>query len=368
MDMESFLAPGSENRHLEKNQQINGLRSLLCLLVLAYHFGALYWVRFGGLKKLPTLYPNLVIMVVGMFFLIAGFFLSFRNPWDYLKNKFFHIYLPFALTVFVVFFVCYYSQYPGYITYSQWGLNFLLYPLAMNQTKYAAGNLWFIVYLWTFFTVYWLFNLLALPFKKKINIVPLLMLVYMVLCFSYNYIVWTEKTASYGHLLANLFFLGHYRSYAFLFIGYFLRLAYDALKKEEKGYALGAFLSALLGFSFLMVELYGLDHYHWASAVLFLSLLALFILALWNKLPFFQREPFQKVGDASMWIYLIHENIGYLIINAFYSNGQNDVAYGVGLFWALSYAFIMGLLLEKGQQKILRCLKKKTPAKTPSIA
>lgn len=365
--MESFLAPGSENRHLPRNTQINGLRSLLCLLVLTYHFGGLFWVRFGGLKKLPTLYPNLVIMVVGMFFLVAGFFLSFKNPWDYVKNKFFRIYLPFAFTTMAVFLICFYSSYPSYITYNQWGLNFLIYPLAMSQTKYAAGNLWFIVYLWVFFSVYWLFNVLALPFQKKINLVPILMLVYMVLCFSYNYIQWNEKTASFGHLFCNMLFLGHYWSYAFLFIGYFLRLSYDALLEKKKAWCIVGLLASLLGFSFLMVELYGLDHYHWGSAILFLSLLALFILALFEKLPFFKASIFQKVGDASLWIYMIHENVGYLIINAFYSNGQNYVAYGIGVFWAVAYALIFGLLLNGGYNRLLGYFKRKSPAKVHPI-
>ena len=129
-------------------------------------------------------------MVVGLFFLISGFFLSFSSPWDFLKSKFLRIYFPYAFTTAVVFLVCYPVGYPNYISWSEWGLNFLIYPLAMKETNYAAGNLWFVVYLWIFYTLYFLLNLVAWPFRKKINLVPILMGICGVFAFSYRYIGW----------------------------------------------------------------------------------------------------------------------------------------------------------------------------------
>jgi predicted neutral ceramidase superfamily lipid hydrolase len=212
--MEAFLAPESEARHLAKNKEINGFRALLCALVVAYHYGGIYFVRFGAISKLPSLYPNLIIMVVGMFFLVSGFFLSFKSPWDFLKSKLIRIYLPFAFAISFVFLICYYAGYPKYIFFSEWGLNFLVYPLAMGQANYAAGNLWFIVYLWVFFSLYFLINLIAYPFRQKINLVPILMGICGVFAFAYRYIVWNETTVSFAHRFLDMLFLGHYHSYA----------------------------------------------------------------------------------------------------------------------------------------------------------
>jgi peptidoglycan/LPS O-acetylase OafA/YrhL len=356
--MEGFLAPNSERKTIPRNAQINGFRTLLCCLIIAYHYGGIFFVHFGSLSKMPSLYANLVIVVVGIFYVLSGFFLSFRNPWDFLKSKFFRIYLPFAITTALVFFICYYSGYPKYIGYPAFGLNLLIYPLAMSQAGYAAGNLWFVVYLWVFYTIYFLLNLLAYPFRKKINLVPILMAICGVFSFAYGYISWNEKTASFGHLLCNMLFSGHYRSFVFLYLGYFLSLAYHSLINKAKwGYTLSAFLLSLLFLSFLMVQLFGIDHYHYASALLFFGLFALFILCLWNKLPFFKWGAFQVIGSSSMWIYLIHENIGYLIINAFYA--LDSSLYPVGLYLALVYAFLGGMTLNFLYEKALSSFRKR---------
>jgi peptidoglycan/LPS O-acetylase OafA/YrhL len=350
--MEAFLSPNSEARHLPKNAQINGFRALLCALVVAYHYGGIFFVRFGELSQIPSLYSNLIVMVVGLFFLVSGFFLSFKGPWDFLKNKFFRIYLPFAFTVFLVFLICYYSGYPKYISYQEWGLNFLIYPLAMGQAHYAAGNLWFIVYLWVFFTLYFLINLLAYPFRKKINLVPILMGICGVFSFSYRYIIWNETTTSFAHAALDMLFLGHYHCYGFLYLGYAIRVLYDAFKgKARIPVQVGALLVALAFLSFLMVALYGDDHYHYASAILFYGLLALFILALFEKLPFLSWGGFQLLGDASIWIYMIHENIGYLIIFSFYSIDPS--LYPAGVYLAVVYAYLFGLGLY-GVDRLLR--------------
>ena len=349
--MEAFLAPESEARHLAKNKEINGFRALLCALVVAYHYGGIYFVRFGAISKLPSLYPNLIIMVVGMFFLVSGFFLAFKGPWDFLKSKLVRIYLPFAFTVFLVFLICYYASYPKYISYAEWGYNFLIYPFAMGQANYAAGNLWFIVYLWVFFSEYFLINLVAYPFRKKINLVPILMAICGVFAFSYRYIGWNETTVSYAHKFFNMLFLGHYHCFQFLYLGYFLRLLYEALTQKAKWpYLALAIVFALSFLVFLMVRLYGDDHYHYASAILFYGLLILFILALYQKLPFFKWGGFQLLGNASLWIYMIHENIGYLIINSFYSIDHS--LYAAGLYLAVVYAYLFGILLYAGEERL----------------
>jgi peptidoglycan/LPS O-acetylase OafA/YrhL len=101
--MEAYLSSFSEGRRLTKNLQINGFRAFLCLLVIAYHYGGIYFVRFGYWTHVDSLFANLIIMVVGLFFLISGFFLSFTSPWDFIKSKFLRIYLPYAFTTAVVF-------------------------------------------------------------------------------------------------------------------------------------------------------------------------------------------------------------------------------------------------------------------------
>jgi len=358
MVMEAFLAPGSERKTLPKNTQINGFRTLLCCLVVAYHLGGIFFVRFGSLSKMPSIYANLVIADVGVFFILSGFFLSFKGPWDFLKNKLLRIYIPFALVTALVFFICFYSGYPKYITYKDFGLNFLIYPIAMNQAARAAGNLWFIVYLWVFFTLYYVCNLIAYPFRKKINLVPILMGICGVFAFIYGYIPWKETTTSYGHLFLNMFFAGHYRSPAFLFAGYFLRLAYDGcVKKWRWPYQLSADLLAVSMFVFLSIQLFQTDQYHWASALLLVGLMVLFILCLFQKLRFFEALPFQVVGSASLWIYMIHENIGYLIINSFYALDAS--LYPVGLYLALIYAFLGGILLNALYEKALSSFRKR---------
>lgn len=355
--MEAYLASFSEGRRLSKNLQINGFRTLLCLLVIAYHYGGIYFVRFGYWNHLDPLYPNLIIMVVGLFFLISGFFLSFSSPWDFLKSKFLRIYLPYALTTAVVFLVCYPAGYPNYISWREWGLNFLIYPLAMKEAGYAAGNLWFIVYLWVFYTLYFFLNLLAWPFRKKINLVPILMGICGVFAFSYRYIGWGSD-ASQVHQFFDMLFLGHYHAYSFLYIGYALRLTYDSWKAEAKWpYTLVAFIFLLAFLSFLMVQLYGDDHYHWGSAIAFYGLLALFLLCLFEKLPFFKAVPFQWLGSASMWIYMIHENLGYLVIHSFME--VDSSLYPIGVSLAIIFALLAGLLINLTYDKALAFIKKR---------
>lgn len=353
--MKGFLTPFSEARKMSKNSQINGFRSLLCALVVAYHLGALFFVRFAGVKALPSYLPNLVIMVVGIFYLLSGFFLSYKGAWDFFKGKALRIYVPFVFTTLFVFFICFYSGYPNYISYPQMGLNLLLFPYVLGRVRLAAGNLWFVAYLMVFYLVYGIFNLLAFPWRKKVNIVPLLMLVYAIVVFLYPVWTWNETTLSSFHRVCNALFLGHYRCYLFLFLGYFLRLAYDAYQQKENRWWGRAALSVAV---LLLAGLYGRifidDGYHWSALILFLALAVLGALALFNRLPFLAKRPFQIVGSSSLWVYMIHENVGYLIIWQFYKISAN--LYWIGLVLAVLYAFGFGIFLQWGYEKLLSLL------------
>jgi peptidoglycan/LPS O-acetylase OafA/YrhL len=303
---------------------------------------------------------NLIIMVVGLFFLISGFFLSFTLTLGiYSKQSSYRIYVALCLNHGDRgFLVCYpMLTIPTTSPSSEWGLNFLIYPLAMGQAKYAAGNLWFIVYLWVFFTLYFIVNLLAYPLRKKINLVPILMGICGVFAFSYRYIVWNESEASNLQLFFNMLFTGHYHCYSFLYIGYALRLTYDAFKNKAKWpYTVVALVFTLAFLSFLMVQLYGDDHYHWGSAIAFYGLLAILILCLFNKLPFFKAAPFQWLGSASMWIYMIHENLGYLVIHSFMELDAS--LYPIGLILVIIFALLAGLLINFTYNKLLSLLPK----------
>ena len=85
-----------------------------------------------------------------------------------------------------------------------------------------------------------------------------------------------------------------------------------------------------------------------ALALLFTAFAALLYLAVSGRLAFLVRPPLLWLGGISYALYLIHQNIGYIIIRHFYAEGwQPALGVAVAVLVSLLLASLMAVWVER---------------------
>ncbi len=170
---------------------------------------------------------------------------------------------------------------------------------------------------------------------------------YLVLFFGVGIFVVQLIPAS-DSMIYKLFNLLFHNRLVFIVLGYFLskiiRLITDKNKSKKEVIIQTILFVLVCGFSLTVL----LKSYFWINTIYFIAVFAIMILCLFNKLKFLEWKPFQFIGSLSLWIYLLHQNIGYLIINAF--NDMN--LYWLGVVVAIITIGLICAIFGKGYNAI----------------
>jgi peptidoglycan/LPS O-acetylase OafA/YrhL len=152
--------------------------------------------------------------------------------------------------------------------------------------------------------------------------------------------------------LITFFLLGrpHLSVYANLFI---VGMMFYKIQKEgfsPKRYAIITFC----------ILVYRLQHFWWETLILILFIL-LFHFMLRGSLAFINQKPLIFMGTISYTLYLVHQNIGYIIIRTLYKLGINpNTSIFIAIAFSLLLASTITFLIE---QPMLRLIKEQYKTK-----
>ena len=314
------LLIGTKNR----NTQVDLVRFLLCVFVVLFH----YLHRYGEIYNAPQhFFVNDISFVVAIFFIISGYFASYKGFVNTTKSKVVTLYFPFVLVALLVFgFLALTSSLNG-ITVGDLAGNVLVVPLVIGKSNYVDGAHWFVVVLLLFFAIYILVNLFASIFKSKKDVaVEILIAILFLLSFGFSFTSSRNIVLKLARVLFN-------SNFVFICFGFFLRKAFD---KKRRIY----YIASLLTFGCLCFKyLYSGDR---SGFVLFLFLLFVFVVSLFKKIPIIGNRFPSVLGQSSLFVYLIHQQFGYVIINLF---DRNFGLYFLGVICSIAASFTLGLVL-----------------------
>jgi O-antigen/teichoic acid export membrane protein/peptidoglycan/LPS O-acetylase OafA/YrhL len=314
-----------------KNLQINGLRALLCLLIVLYHYCYRYFEKYNPSSLITLEFMPDPIVVVGVFFLISGFYLHYKTAKEFIKSKLINIYLPFAIAVLIIWSVRLLTDEP--LQLKDLATNLLVFPLLSSQFTYVDGAHWYIVTMLLGDFFFLLSSLLSHMIKKQAT--WFFMLILCVLC---SVTVFMGAVSNPSTLL-KAYSVVFQPNLLFMISGYFLQL-YLGQKTKDSHTTISRFFSLFLLSLFLLV-IYLTANFSSTTLFFFCVTASLFALALFQKIPFLQNHVLQVIGDASLFIYLFHQNLGYYIINWIVS--FNKSLYPLAFFVAIIFAFGVGI-------------------------
>lgn len=288
----------------KKNYQINGFRAVLLLLVILYHFLIVFSKQnIEGFNINHNYIPGQAATCV--FLVISGWFLNIKTVGSFWYKKLFRIILPFTLAIgFILTIRFLFGQFR--ISGLDAVMNVLIFPMNSNLFTYIDGAHWYIAALIYFFVVYTTLHLLDKIAKKDLSFWFFFAL--MIVCLLVTIFV---KPTNTFFKIVRCVFPSHF---VFIIFGLLLCKLY---KKPFKKIPINTVLIAVLVLFSCLNCFFSFD---WYQLIFFVALLAFLALCHLKLIKLFEWKPLQVIGDASLWVYLLHQEIGYIIIKPFYEN------------------------------------------------
>lgn len=315
-----------QNKPTIKNLQINGFRSFLLLAVILYHFLIVFSKEnIDGFHIEYNFIPGQAATCV--FLVLSGWFLSIRTIGSFWYKKLFKIILPFTIAIFTILIVR--MSFGAFrISALDIGMNVLIFPLNSNLFTYIDGAHWYIAVLIYFFIVHTCVFLFEKAFKREISFWFYLALLFLCLLVS----LFIPPSNTFFKILRCIF-PSH-----FVFIIFGLLLS-KISKNPFKNKILNIFMIVILSIVSILICFFCFD---WYQAIFYVALLVLLVLCNFHLLKLLEFKVFQIIGDASLWMYLLHQEIGYIIIKPFFQNSL----YWLGILVALVSMVTLGIFLS----------------------
>ena len=335
-----------------KNGQIQCLRALFCFLILFYHFT----VRYYELYNVDNIFRSYVVecfshVGISSFFILSGYFLIRRSSNEkkplkskilYWLRRFLNVYLPFVFAVLVI----YLFSFTGLLGESRTAsfLDFIQNVVFLNYitgAKSVDGSHWYVFSLMCCFLLSFIYDLIPLEEDRKYFYWISLLFISL---FSSCCLKYLDLGSGLNKLFkaVDLFLCRGYFTY--VFIGVFMFLFNEDKMVCRK--------NLFLSISFI-VELFFLAVFNWLYLLLSLSSLVLIFLAITRKMRFLDRaKPLIIFGNASFSIYLLHQNIGFMLL-IFLSQ---TIGYYVALCIAICVVLFIGFSFYLFAEKPYRAL------------
>lgn len=312
------------------NLSIQALRGVFCLFIAIAHFTSVYARKYG--MELPALCSAVAddLLTLGMFgfCLISGYFLispakKDRSVPQSFVHKFFRLYPSYLISIVLIFLVLLLAPDPLVEglrkPFPALAQNALLINLPL-RTGFIDGAHWYVPFL-LFFTLY--FTLLSKAkqalFSKAYWLISHAALILISLG-AMRYLPGALQYLAYSSLLS---------------FGVFLRM--DGEKPFER-WAFAA-VSCLELVEVLMITLVQLPN-QLPFYILIVPFVAFVYFTLKGKVTLVGKEgALTWLGDRSYNIYLIHQFIGFVIINFFIASG---LPYVLGIIVAIVVAILLG--------------------------
>jgi len=298
---------------------LDGLRGIAALSVVVYHYfyriDEIYatgsneadWTYFGQYG-------------VHLFFMISGFviFMSINKetkPLSFFISRFSRLYPAYFFAVIITFLVVYIFGLEGReVKIAEAFLNFLMFQEFLG-IPHVDGVYWTLTVEITFY--FWC--LVLISFKKIDYLIPML--------FSFVFLSFTAQFMPevIYKIIGKLFFINYVSFFLLGVVTY--KLKNDVLNYKN-------IIHIFLIFIVLFIN-HKLDEF-----IVYLSIYALFLLGVFDVAKFLKFRFFIFMGEISYSLYLVHQNIGYVIITKMMNAGFSKLV-------AATLAFMASMFLAK---------------------
>ena len=309
------------------------LRVVAIVVIVLYHFLMCYPKTFYGIEPSSLFFDRLGQMGVSVFLIISGVFLIGRkkNIFEYWFNRLFRIWPTYFVSIVIIFIVTsvYKTEYLS-STASTFALNSFFVNGFIGK-PYVDGAHWFLTVL---IAAIFIAGFCQLFNGKRLFI---FLFAWLAVNLATNLIVTDNSTVSLGLKIISKITGGKYLG--FLLIG----TSFGLYLKNRSFIA----LSIMIAFSLLYIFLLH-DFWYYIIAMAASVIVAICYLKV-IPCPRF----FATLGEYSFSLFLIHQYIGYVIINFLESCGVDfSACIIIALLMVLSLSVFLHLCIEKPFDKL----------------
>lgn len=311
------------NRLLE----LDALRGIAALAVVVYH----YFYRYNELHNRPDEIINWVYFGkygAQFFFIISGFVIYWtlsrvENPLDFLISRFSRLYPVYWVAVIITFSVVAVTGLPSKeVSIFEALFNLLMFH-EYFKIPHVDGVYWTLTVELTFY--FWIFILYLSKQLKRAEywMLPVLMVAVL-------------QSTGFFKLpeIVNKIFITYHISFFIAGISF-----YKIINKISDKFTIPLILISLISTAFII----SVKHFL-AFSVFYTT----FYLAISGNLKFLSFKPFVFLGSISYSLYLLHQNIGFVILDKFY---ENQLPTALGAFLSIVLCVLAAFLLNKYVEK-----------------
>ena len=299
--------------------ELDVLRGLAILSIMLFHYLYLYNLKYGHEYRFIYDFSWGGIFGIYLFFIISGYvaMISLKKttiPADFIVNRFSRLFPAYWVGALLTYIVVLIFSLPG----REVGFKDFLINLTMLQHWLGVPDIDGAYWILPIFLVFYGFIFLTRLTKqlKHIEIIGLGWLFVEICLFYPNF--------PYRELVQSLF---RFFDYAHLFL---IGILFYQLKNSS--FTLWRNLLIMLS---LLIEL---SNHKTTETISLLVILTIFYLMIFNKLQIMKNQLLKWLGQISYPLFLIHSNIGYVVIQKIYSFSDSPLL-------ILGFPFLITLLL-----------------------
>ena len=324
--------------------ELDGLRGIAACVVVLFHYVYLYDFRYQHSFEFHSVF-SLGHLGVHLFFIISGFVIYWTltrsaSILEFSWSRFSRLFPAYWLSVTITFFVISLFGLPmSEVTFTEYLIN-----LTMLQDflwiKKVDGSYWSLAYELAFY--FWM--ALAFFFLRHTRIETIL-IIWMLVSFLVKYLFVGEQA-----IVPNV--LHHKSPHLVLIVANYIYL-FAAGICFYKIWSKSANTLTIFTLGITLVLNFYINSFD--NALIISSFYVVFVLVINQKAKVLGYKPLVFIGGISYSLYLIHQNIGYVIIRAFYENNLPPL---LGIFvatlTAIILAWLINIMIERPALKVLR--------------
>ncbi len=307
--------------------ELDALRGIAALAVVVYH----YFHRYNEVHNRPEAIIDWVYFGkygAQFFFIISGFVIYWtlskvEKPLDFLISRFSRLYPVYWVAVIITFSIVAITGLPG----KEVSIYEALYNLLMFheyfKIPHVDGVYWTLTVELTFY--FWIFILYLSRQLKRAEYWMLPVLIVAVL-----------QSSGFFKLpgIVNKILITYHISFFIAGISF-----YKIINKNSDRFTIPLIIFSLISTAFII----SIKHF-----LVFSAFYACFYLAISGRMKFLSFKPFVFLGGISYSLYLLHQNIGFVILNKFY---ENQLPTTLGAFLSIALCVLFASLLNKYVEK-----------------
>lgn len=320
--------------------ELDGLRGIAAVSVVVYHYFTRYDQLFGHNFNVHKLFA-LGQYGVHLFFIVSGFVIYWTisrvdKPLEFLWSRFSRLYPPFWVAVILTFVTTSIFSLPDRdVDSATFILNLLMFHEYLGA-KHVDGVYWTLTIELAFY--FWITILLIFGKVKDLEKILILWLLAATLINFCKFDLYIDQR------LTKLLMV----KYVGLFAAGICFYKYKF--KRHSIYTHAVFILSITSLYFT---------HPYKAAVLICVFYLVFGIVLMNCAKFLKSRALVYFGTISYSLYLVHQNIGYVIINESYSNGLNPfVGILVAFIFSVFLSHLMLIFIERPSVKKLKAIYK----------